>query len=327
MEYKARHSDLRDTFHPPFTGSYGWPQGVQDRDILSDAEDKTVLSRLPNEIVDLIFSKLTPAALATARYTCRAWWTMIMGNGPVMISVLGSKPSKTLSAGLGYDSSEAKLRRMQREINRQMNTNTDHTQPRFWPLRFRKRVICFSLPEVCDHIHRDCSTSRPIFISADFAAVGRFMALLSCTFTTTSPIWEQNTISFYQLALSQEPLYVGSLECPRTTGLMRVIRGLETKSNRAWLITIDFDGVEKTYSIIIREAYARNDAPFFLEDSGTGCSPKNHPLGFNITTKISEELRNLEETWQVVTYLPSTMVSIVYYHLFLFNQLCMWVCD
>ena len=316
MKYDFRRSDLRDRFHPPFPATaaeyvrrYG---SREDGTSLLVARNTTILSKLPHELLDLILSKLTPAALVAARCTCRAWWEMIMSNEWVLASVLGFGSSPAMSASLGNDESDlsdAKLRRMHKELSRRTAIYTDYRQPDFWPLRFRKRTISFSMPQVCEHGHGEQSASRPTFIYADFSICGRFMVLLTGAGETPST-WEQNNVLLYQLALSGQPLSVGSLVCPRVNGLIRAVRAFEVQPSKSWLLTIVFESIEKTYSIATREAYAYTDTPFVLEDCGTENAPETLPLGHNIVRKASKELLDPRRTWQIVTYLPSTTVTV-----------------
>lgn len=315
VEHDARYSNLRDTFHLPFpasaTGYVDRHGSRQNKSSLGDEKNNDSLSKLPPEISDLILSKLSPAALAAARTTCRAWWTMIMSNTGILASVLGFEHPLAVRVDLRSGTYEVNLRRLQRDLDYERTIYSDHEHPGIWPLRFRRRVMDFSIPQVCKHVHGKYSISRSEFGSADFSTIGRFVVLLVSTSIETAASSQQvHSVVFYQIALSGEPLHVGSLPCPRN-GPLSVIRGIETRSNKSWSLTIGIDGSTRSYSIVTRGAYARTDAPFVLEELETESPPFADAQESNIVTQSSNYFATPKKLWQILTYIPYTTVSIV----------------
>ena len=314
-ERHARCSNLRDTFHLPFPASaeeYVRRHGSQPNTQPScDGENKNVLSKLPPEVLDLIFSKLSPAALATARYACRAWWTKIMSNWWILASVLDCEHSLVGGAGQWNERGEVRLRLLQRELDRQQAMYSDFNQPDDWPLRFRKRLMNFAIPQVCKHAHQKSSASKPRFISADFASIGRFVVL--CVANTVGPAvtsQEIHYMAFYQIAYSGEPLYVGSLQCPSNNGILSITRVIETLPNKSWNLTMNVDGIARSYSIVPRRAYAKTDAPFNLEEQKTEIFQWPAAGETKLVNESSKFLPTPNKLWQILMYFPYTTVSI-----------------
>lgn len=312
-EHNARYSSLRDTFHLPFPASateyverHGSPQ---NKSSLCDEKNNDSLSILPHEISDLILSKLSPVALAAARTTCRAWWTMIMSNAWILASVLAFEHSLAVRDDMRSGNDEISLRRLQRHLDRERHMYTDYEHPDAWPLRFRRRVMDFSIPQVCKHVHQKYELSRSEFSFADFSTIGRFIVFLVTNMTETAAGSQQTqSVVFYQLALSGEPLYVGSLPCPKSIGPLSIVRGVETQPNKLWSITIGFGGTTMSYSIATREAYAKSDAPFVLTQLETELASIADGQGSNLVTESSNDFATPQKPWQILTYLPYTTV-------------------
>ena len=315
-ERHARYSELRDTFHPPFPASaigyvrrYG---SVRKNDATCDENETNTLGKLPPEIVDLIFSRLSPPALIAARATCRAWWRMIMRSVWVLASVLDCVHSPPGRLDQRHEYDEVRLRLLQKELDRQIAVYPGYRQPDIWPLRFRRRIVSFSNPEICKHVHQEYSTSRSRFVSADFTPVGRFMVLLVTNSAGTAPISQQtHNVVLYQIALSGQPLCVGSLPSPESDTRLNIVQGIETQPNKSWSLTIDIDGTARSYSIITREAYAKSDVPFILEEQKTEST-------LAVAQETNERSPVLKRLWQILIYLPYITVSIGNMHCFHF---------
>jgi len=58
-------------------------------------KSQDLISRLPVELSDLIFSELPPTSLDAARYTCHEWWRRIMTRSGVLSTVIGPDPGAT----------------------------------------------------------------------------------------------------------------------------------------------------------------------------------------------------------------------------------------
>ncbi len=318
-EHNARYSNLRDTFHLPFPASateYVERHGSrQNKSSLCDEKNNDSLSKLPREISDLILSKLSPAALVAARTTCRAWWTMIMSNTWILASVLGFEHPLAVRVDLRSGNDEVNLRRLQKALDRQRTIYSDDEHPGIWPLHFRRRVMDFSIPQVCKHMNQKYSISGFEFGSAVFSVIGRFMVLLVNSAVETAATPQQaHSVVFYQIALSGEPLYVGSLPCPKRNGPLSVVRGVENRQNKSWSITIDIDGTTRSYSIATRGAYAKSDAPFVLAQLETENAPFADAQESNLVTESSNDFATPQKPWQILTiltYLPYTTVRIV----------------
>ena len=314
-EHRARNSTLRDTFHLPFPASateyvrrYGIQENVHN---VCDKVNRKVLPKLPPEVLDLVFSKLSPAALATARCTCRAWWTMIMSNRWVLASVLHCEHSLAGGNGPWSEREEIHLRLLQKELDRQQAMCRNYNQPGYWPLRFRRRLMNFTIPSLCNHTQHEYSITNSRFVSADFASTGRFVVLrVANSVGPTVQPKEVHHIIFYQIAHSGEPLYVGSLPCPSSNGFLSMGQVIETRPKESWNLTIDFDGMGRSYTIVPREAYANTDAPFDLEGQKIESSELPGAGETGLPNDSSKSLPMPNKSWQVLMYLPYTMVSL-----------------
>ncbi len=314
-EHHARYSNLRDTFHLPFPASaaeYVQRHGSRrNNHPLYDEKNKDSLSKLPPEVSDLILSKLSPAALVAARTTCRTWWTMIMGNRWILASVLGLKVSPAVRVDPRDGSNDAHLRRLQKELDSQMVKYSVDGHPDVWPLRFRQRVLNFSIPPICKHAHQEYSISGSEFISADFSTIGRFIVLLVTDLVEKAAVPQQtHNVVFYQMNLSNEPFYVGSLPCPKSNGPLSIIRGIEIQSYNSWGLTIDIGGTARSYSIVTREAYAKSDVPFIIEEHDPESAPFKVTTDSNLFNEPSYHFPRLRKSWRILMYLPYATVSI-----------------
>ena len=313
-EHHARHASLRDTFHIPFPASateYVRRHGSQSNTHpFHDEATGGVLSKLPLEVLDLIFSKLPPAALATARCTCRVWWTTIMSNRWILASVLDCE--HWLPGGIGQrnEIQEARLRLLQRELDRQQAICSDDNQPNNWLLRFRRRIIHFAVPRVCKHAHQRYPMLKSRFVSVDFASTGRFVVLrVANSFGPAATSQQVHHVVFYQVAYSGEPLYVGCLPCPPNNGFLSITRVIEALPNKSWSLTINIDGIGRSYSIIPRRAYAKTDAPFDLEEQNTESIQGPGAGESKLVNESCNFLATPHKKWQILAYLPYTTVS------------------
>ena len=323
---QARYSNLRDTFHPTFPASaieyiqrYGLPYNTH---LSYRAGNPSDLSKLPSELIDLIFSKLSPAALAAARNTCRTWWTMIMSNAWVLGSVLGLQHPPAVSFDQPSENNKPFLRLLQKELDRQSTVYSDNMPPDILPLRFRRRDMNFSIPQVCKHVHQKNTTSRSRFVSADFTTSGRFMVLLITNSAVIAETSQQtHNVIFYQIAFSGEPLYVGTLQCSNSNGSLSIIGVIETQPNKSWSLTIDIAGQLRSYSIVTREAYAKTDAPFILKMQKIEIAPFTAAKETNSVNAQLKYFPECNKSWQVLTCINYDTVSIRETHCFSFINL------
>lgn len=314
-EHHARYSNLRDTFHPTFPASaieyikrHSSPQNTQ---LSYDADNTSDLVKLPPELIDLIFSKLSPAALVATRNTCRAWWTMIMGNAWILGSVLGFEHPPAVKVDQPNESNEAFLRLLQKELDHQSALYPEYMPPDIWPLRFRRRVMNFAIPQVCRHEHQKYSTSRSRFVSADFTNSGRFIVFLVTNSAVIAETSQQtHNMVFYQIAFSGEPLYVGTLRCSYSNGPLSIVGVIETQPNKSWSLTIDIEGNLRLYSVVTRKAYAKTDVPFVLEVQKTEIASFKVAKETNLVYEPLEYFPKPNKSWQILTCIHYDAVSM-----------------
>ena len=184
---------LEDRFHPTFPsylstcgrlGILREPDQSQEQ-----ASRKELISRLPVELSDLIFSNLTPTSLDAARYTCREWWCRIITRSWVVSTILGpdraaiAVPSSSIPAPVSISDrpqaealftkagppENARLGRLVKRFHSAVNHSST------WRIQYRKRTPVFSLPKSRSY---SGPTLRYRIVGTAFYAKNPFIAFL-----------------------------------------------------------------------------------------------------------------------------------------------------
>jgi len=271
---------LEDRFHPTFpsdANTFGVPGFSRKSDQWSEGTySQDLISRLPVEFSDLIFSKLTPDGLDAARYTCHEWWCRIMPRSWVLSTVLGpdratiathspstqasvsvsGQPQPQLSATNSDLPGDARLRRLVRSFNGAVCHSS------MWRLQYRKRSLLFRLPES----HNFCRGGSLPWRIIGTASCTRsaFLAFLvqepSQYESGPKPHHRDKKVLIYKLCQSGPPLYVGSKQCYSDSGPFKIT----DVSKQEWSWELDVQVGPERYLCKVRssKAFGRDDAAF-----------------------------------------------------------------
>ena len=261
--------------------------------------------KLPSEVLDLILSFLSPAALDAARYTCRDWRTRILSNPWVLSSVLGVKEDRLSLAG--SPSSKLSHRDLLKKLDRDSDLPSTSQHSDAWRTRFRTRSLEFSTPSA--------SATLTFMAAARTGTQNGFLVLQLRGLV-------QSNLIIYRFDSAELPRYAGTIYNVEGQGTLRITGITEIRRHAAWVLKIDIGDTAGLYSLTTRDAFSKFDSRFGLKRLG---SLKEVPTLPNANLVVQELDRPPEPlpisdwSWKVLAGFPpngGVCISPISHHTF-----------
>ena len=213
------------------------------------------LSKLPPEVLDLILSYLSPAALDAARHTCKYWRIKILANNWILSSVLGIKEEG--SPPDGSPSGRLSHRNLLKRLDRNSGLASTFQHPDAWRTRFHTRELDFSIPLLSS------SLTRRVLVAA--ARAGTQNGLLVFQLQESDQGTRKRSLStlvVYCFDSADLPWYAGTVHDVEGQGTLHITHLIETKRHAEWVLKVQIGDTAGLYLLNARDAFL-NSGPYY----------------------------------------------------------------
>ena len=284
-EFGNRFSPFYDAFHLPFPSSAeGYIKSIDGPGEDRIGNSKNCLMELPAEVLDLILSHLSPAALDATRCTCVWLRRYVMSNSWVLSAVThydheqSSCDRRLLdlnAAGSGDgprkgpgSSGEIALRDLLKSLDQQSDLLSTHCDSDAWRTRFRVRSLEFTIAEAHDQSTKPGSTFH-LKSAARVGSHGGCMILQMIPVHTpprsAQPL--RSVLLFFSFLPEDYPFFIGSAEHPGSqSGIEAIMMTRGKFFNHPRVLKVQIGGELKSYSIMSRFAFSKSEPHFRITE-------------------------------------------------------------
>lgn len=260
-------------------------------------------AKMPLEVFELIFTKLTVTALDAARFACRAWYTRIMASSYILAAVVDLH-----KVSAPKEARDDRLRELQRQLDEDADLVKHPATRDPWRMRYRLCEVDFRLPPPEGCLRNDgCLQNR--ITTAKFCIDGTAIGALITKPTSFSNPAAPHSLTLYQFCLSARPRYVGKIKLPNGSDYVRIRSTVVVGRSEAWNITLEAGDAVHYYRIESAKAYSINEPAYqltLLEDERAFQKTVSaNILGEVIRTTAG----SIETAWVLLGCLPRIDVS------------------
>ena len=210
---------------------------------------------LPFEVLDLVLSYLSPAALDAARHTSKEWRRRILSSPWALSSVLGGrKKSLPLSASARGEISHRDLLKKLDHVS-DLPSTFQHADA--WRTRFRTRHIDFSIPLASS------PSTRSTLVAATRTGTQNGMVVLQLkNYPQHTTDRSRSTLLIYRFDSTEFPCYAGAVHDVQGQGALRITGMTEIRRHTEWALEIKIGDAVGLYLLTAREAFSNTSARF-----------------------------------------------------------------
>ena len=249
----------------------------------------------PHEVSDLILFYLSPVALDAARYTCKAWWTIILSNTWLLSSVLGVR-DQLLSGKLSH-------RDLLKKLDRDSDLPSTSQHPDTWRTRFRTRNLIFTLPSLASAL------TRPALVATVRTGTENGWLAFQLQEPTQDTCKQlRSTLLIYRFDLAEIPCYAGAVHDVEGQGTLRIVSLIETRRSSEWLLRIDIGDTTGLYSLTARAAFSNSGSRYLLKKLESWENVPNLSEDSSALQRFDDKVIGLhsigDQSWNILSGVP-----------------------
>ena len=306
---EASYEAIFDTFHTPYpktAGDYLEPDGdpinVWATEESSSNQALNPFSKLPLEVFELIFTKLSASALDAARFTCRALHKRIMTSSHILEATVDMDKSSKRNW-----STNNQLRELGRQLDEDADLVRHPVEPNGWRVRYRHCGVDLFCPPSHVTSLEETSNLPAQVVNARFCIDGTSIAALVSK--RQGQHWTSK-IFLYQFCISGRPRYVGSVPLHHSEDPISIRSAAIPDRSEAWSISIGVGQKMSQYRVESSKAFSIHQPAFTIRPETSPLKAEKNP-----TTPESDD-----KSWVLLGRLPKSGVSPQQQHL------KMWCC-